>query len=248
MLLPCMGVSLLQQQKSERNMKEYAEQFYKSTRWKKARASYLASISYICERCGRLATMVHHKTYITEDNIDDPDITLSFDNFEGLCDTCHQHEHHKTSASNSTVDGVAFDESGQLVEVKTPDVFLVYGPPAGGKTTWCKEHARDNDIVVDLDVIRNRMHVDLNAALKYRWNIYKQIANGETGCQGSIYIIETAPSRGRREKLDKLMRFKDVILIDPGKQECLKRAEADLGRTDKEMQRRIIESWYSLKE
>lgn len=94
-------------------MKPWAEEFYKGTAWKKARESYMMAVNYTCERCGRRAEMVHHKTYLTAENIQNPDISLSFDNFEALCDRCHQHEHHKTS---STVCGVMFDDMGQLVE------------------------------------------------------------------------------------------------------------------------------------
>ena len=94
-------------------MKEWAAWFYKSDRWKKARLSYLVQQNFMCERCGMPADMVHHKQYLTEDNIEDPDVSLSFDNLEALCDTCHQLEHHKGEAVR---DGLCFDASGQLIK------------------------------------------------------------------------------------------------------------------------------------
>lgn len=39
--------------------------------------------------------IVHHKNHITQDNIDDPEIALSWDNLELLCRDCHAGEHGK---------------------------------------------------------------------------------------------------------------------------------------------------------
>ena len=79
-------------------MKEYAKAFYKSKTWQQCRASYLRSVGGLCERClskGLIkpAVMVHHKTYITPDNINDPNVTLNWNNLEALCQGCHTDEH-----------------------------------------------------------------------------------------------------------------------------------------------------------
>ena len=37
--------------------------------------------------------IVHHKTELTPDNIDDPNITLNWDNLELLCRFCHAEVH-----------------------------------------------------------------------------------------------------------------------------------------------------------
>lgn len=93
-------------------MKEWAESFYKSQRWKKVRHAYLSSQNYICERCGRLAEMVHHKVYLTEDNINNIDFTCNWDNLEALCNTCHQAEHNKGDVIR---DDLCFSADGQLM-------------------------------------------------------------------------------------------------------------------------------------
>ena len=79
-------------------MKQYAESFYKSRRWQRCRAAYIKSVGGLCEKClakGLVvpATMVHHKIHISPDNINDPSVTLSFDNLEALCNDCHAAEH-----------------------------------------------------------------------------------------------------------------------------------------------------------
>ena len=73
--------------------KDYAESFYKSDAWERTRAAYAASKFGICERCGRPGKIVHHKVYITPANINDPAVTLSWDNLELLCQDCHNREH-----------------------------------------------------------------------------------------------------------------------------------------------------------
>jgi 5-methylcytosine-specific restriction endonuclease McrA len=79
-------------------MKEYAKKFYKSKRWQNCRNSYFKKCGGLCERClkkGQIVPgeIVHHKTYITENNINNPNITLNFDNLELLCRECHKEEH-----------------------------------------------------------------------------------------------------------------------------------------------------------
>lgn len=38
---------------------------------------------------------MHHKKHLTPKNINDPEITLNWDNLELLCLDCHQKEHDK---------------------------------------------------------------------------------------------------------------------------------------------------------
>lgn len=74
-------------------MKEYAKGFYKGKQWRKISRLYMSSRSYVCERCGGIGSICHHKTYITPANINNPEITLNFDNLECLCQDCHNREH-----------------------------------------------------------------------------------------------------------------------------------------------------------
>ena len=90
--------------------------FYHSKAWKATQAAYMASKCHVCERCGRAAKIVHHKRYLTTDNLHDPSVSLSFDNLEALCQECHNHEHF---GSRSTAPGLCFDRDGNLVAVGT---------------------------------------------------------------------------------------------------------------------------------
>ena len=95
-------------------MKEYAKKFYKSRKWQRVRKLYLESINFTCERCEELACIVHHKIYINENNINDNDITLNFKNLEGLCQECHNKEHHEKYSS--TRYELKFTPDGDIVK------------------------------------------------------------------------------------------------------------------------------------
>lgn len=69
----------------------------------------------MCERCyeaGKLvpAKVVHHKVHLSPQNINDPNITLSFDNFQRLCQDCHAAVH-----SGQEPMRMSFDEHGNVV-------------------------------------------------------------------------------------------------------------------------------------
>lgn len=93
--------------------RDFAKSFYKSSAWKKCRASFIISKHGLCERCNcKTGTIVHHKVYLTLENINDPNITLLFENLELLCSSCHNNEHHSTDV---TAEGLRFNEDGELV-------------------------------------------------------------------------------------------------------------------------------------
>lgn len=79
-------------------MREFAEQFYNSPAWRETRKAFRKSKGGLCERCLRKGLyrpgeIVHHKVYLTPENITDPNISLSWENLELLCRDCHGNEH-----------------------------------------------------------------------------------------------------------------------------------------------------------
>lgn len=87
--------------------------FYRSKRWHRCRDAFMQERNFVCERCGAPASICHHRRYLTERNYSDPDVSLNPDNLEALCMACHDDEHNVTGA---TVDGVTFDQDGNLVK------------------------------------------------------------------------------------------------------------------------------------
>ena len=100
----------------QRSSKE-VEKFYKSKAWQKTRDSYIAYRNGKCERCASAGVIVHHKIYITTRNINNPEITLNFNNLELLCRKCHNQEHFKDKTDYN------FDEDGNLI---SPSKLLIY--------------------------------------------------------------------------------------------------------------------------
>ena len=98
--------------------REFAKKFYNSKQWKKCREAYKESKNGLCERCldnGKyvVGDEVHHKEYLTPDNINDPDITLNWDLLELLCQSCHSKEH--MSKYDVVREDVMFDSNGDLI-------------------------------------------------------------------------------------------------------------------------------------
>ena len=94
--------------------REFAKSFYRSSAWRKCRQSYFNSQHGLCERCEQPGLIVHHKIYISPDNINDVSVTLNHDNLELLCQDCHNKEHFKNN--EPLRDDVMFDNEGNLIK------------------------------------------------------------------------------------------------------------------------------------
>lgn len=95
-------------------MKKWAEHFYLSPAWRACRDAYVSQVGGLCERClARGAyvpgVIVHHKVHLTPANIDDPAVTLSFENLELVCRECHADEHQRVKRR------YVVDERGRVI-------------------------------------------------------------------------------------------------------------------------------------
>ena len=102
-------------------------QFYSSGAWKKCRASYRKSVGGLCERCLRRGIytpgeIVHHKCYLTPENIDDPSITLDWNNLECLCQAHHNEEHFKEQKQKRYI----IDKEGNVIANEYMDSIQTY--------------------------------------------------------------------------------------------------------------------------
>lgn len=99
--------------------KDYAKHFYKSTAWKKCRASFIKKRRGIdgglCEHCkSREGYIVDHIKEITPDNINNIDVILNHSNLQYLCLECHNT---KTFLKNKSIDDdLFFDENGNIFQ------------------------------------------------------------------------------------------------------------------------------------
>lgn len=122
---------------------------------------------------------------------------------------------------------------------------IVIGAPCSGKTAFAKANAADTDIIIDLDAIAHALgHQHAHGATGNVFRVAlaaRKAAIDEAMHHGyACWIIHTAPSTEQLESYK--MRGAIVHVIDPGIDECLRRAQAD-GRPDGTT--KAIREWYS---
>ncbi len=209
--------------------------FYKSKEWrtlvdvlKIERVN--AEGQLICEYCGEpiqrnYDCIGHHKIHLTEDNYKDANISLNPDNVELIHFKCHNKIHQR------------YDGFSQKV-------YIVYGAPCAGKTTWVHDNAYDDDLIVDLDKIweciclRDREHKPnrLKAnVFGLRDCLIEQI-KVRKGMWRNAYIIGTYPLKTDRERLSEMLNA-ELIFIDTEKEVCLERAPSEAWKE-------LVLSWF----
>lgn len=72
--------------------------FYATQAWRKCRDGYLKSVGGLCEVCLSMgmitpAEIVHHKIHLSEAQLQDPNIALSYKNLQALCRKHHAEQH-----------------------------------------------------------------------------------------------------------------------------------------------------------
>ena len=196
--------------------------FYKSKEWEKLIALLKlervdASGQVICECCGKPITrkydcIGHHKVELTEQNVNDPEISLNPDNIMLVHFSCHNRIHRR-------------------YEGFYQQVFLVYGAPCSGKSTWVESVCNPDDLIIDID----RIWECLCASDKYhKPNRIKANVFGvrdalldqvkiRKGMWRNCYIVGGFPLRTDRDRICKLLRAREVFISET-KETCLSRA------------------------
>lgn len=181
----------------------------------------------VCAKCGGVFNISelrpHHKVELTLDNIDDVNVTLNPDNIEVLCHDCHNAVHKRF---------------GYAVGAK--HVYLVYGSPCAGKTTYVNSVATRNDLIVDLDKIHRAICIcglydKPDATKRVAFNVRDYLLDEVRTATPrrkwqDAYIIGTYPDR-----IDRDVFVQDygaeLVHIDTSKEECVKRAYQDIERS-----------------
>lgn len=238
----------------------FAKKLYASKAWKQCRDAYKAYKHGICERCGAPGDEVHHKTYLTPANVNDPEIVFGWNNLELLCRSCHieEHEKHKNLKQGRPAREadirIMFDDNGQ--PIPRGQVKVVWGCPASGKSTYVRQHMQHMDIVVDLDNIlhcftglTNKVDSQgditdyLPAMLLIRSAVYKAVKEGLPGVR-TAWIVAGLPKKSDRQQMSMTFADATFIFIENTLEKCLSNMEGDDKRTNKERQRRIINDWF----
>lgn len=190
-----------------------------------------------CEHCGKPIVKAydcigHHKEELTEQNVDDANISLNPDNISLVHHKCHNKIHQKLSHSSR-------------------NVFLVYGSPLSGKTTYVDEVHVDGDLIVDIDNIwqcvtgNDRYSKDnrLNAVVFGIRDELLRMIKMRVGFWRNAYIVGGYPLISERERLCRTLGAREVF-IESNMDECLLRLQsADDGR-DKVKWESFIRDWF----
>jgi hypothetical protein len=197
--------------------------WYKRKDWKQL-ASWQLKDEPLCQRCFihghvRAATVVHH----VQPHRGDRAFFLDPSNLESLCKW-----HHDSEAQSEERRGysVRVGDDGWPVDDKHPSVIgsvghgfsiprhirpssipvtVVCGPPAAGKTTWCRQQCEreQGSFIIDLDDYREQLCNDrysqdpgvMARAFQRRDEALRSLADRSTG---QCYFIVMAPSSAER--------------------------------------------------
>lgn len=233
--------------------KAFAKAFYHSKAWERVRQAALLRDNGMCQAdgCNRPAEEVHHTIPLTLYNIDDPDTTLNLDRLVSLCRDCHFREHRRMMAQKFerrecvlNKDGYWFDEDGVM---RQTEVYLVWGAPASGKTTYVQKHREASDLVIDLDKIRWALGGGRNllgVCLSVREHLFRLIEerDGEVDCR-RVWVIATLPNKKERHALTDRLRAREIHM-DAGLEECKARAFADSRNGNAQTRVAAIEKFF----
>ena len=213
------------------------DNFYKSKEWinlleqlKLERVDNHGNLC--CEECGRPIVkkydcIGHHEIELTEANVNDYNISLNPDNIKLIHFRCHNKIH-------------------QRFEGFKQKVYIVYGSPCSGKSTWVKSVANSDDLILDMDSIWESICI---SDRYHKPNRLKSNAFGirdalldmikcRTGMWRNAYVIGTYPLASDRDRLSKLLGA-ELVFINEIKEECLSRCKTDEWK-------RYVEEWFDL--
>ena len=184
----------------------------------------------ICEYCGKPVLRAydcigHHKIELTAENVNDVTISLNPANVELIHFKCHNEIHGRFSGQHRAV-------------------YLVYGSPCSGKTTWVRNNAGLPDLIADIDSIWEAISVcdryHKQGAIKSNvFKLYDSLIEQITVRAGNwrdAYIIGGYPLKTDRDRIIQLTGA-IPIFIEESKEVCLDRAPNDDWK-------RFIEEWF----
>lgn len=177
--------------------------------------------------------ILHHKIPLTLDNVNDFNISLNPDNIQIVSFKTHNQIHNRFGTW-------------------TRHVYLVYGSPLSGKSTYVKERAGIHDLIIDIDKIyacitNNPPYIKSNRLydnVRYVQSALLDNIKCQYGKWINAFIIGGYPYRGERERICNEYGAECIYIdcdIDTAK---MRLASCDDGRDVKEWEK-YIDVWFS---
>ncbi|MEI7667447.1 MAG: hypothetical protein WCI62_00445 [Erysipelotrichaceae bacterium] len=218
--------------------------FYKSPEWITLRKRLMVERStpekgLLCQKCHEPILkdpecIAHHIIELTPMNVNDVKISLNPNNILLVHHQCHNQIHERFG-----------QESGKKV-------FLVYGAPLSGKTSYVKAHKKRSDLVLDLDELYQAITLlpAYDKPLELSTNVFllrdallDQIKT-RTGKWTQAWIIGGYPLNTDRERLATSLGA-ELIFIQATEDECLSRLLIDLDKLPYQVEwQRYIHDWF----
>lgn len=210
---------------------------YKSSEWENLlqvlKLERIIDGKLLCEHCGqeiikKYDCIGHHKIELTEGNVNDFSISLNPENIILIHHKCHNIIHERFEGN------------------KLRKVYIVYGSPCSGKSTWVNDVAGSNDLIVDMDKIWecisnndkfNKSNYLKSNVFAVRDCLIDQIMT-RTGMWKNAYVIGGYPLQMERERLSNKLGA-ELVYIECEKEICISRAI-------NEEWIKYIEEWFSM--
>lgn len=216
--------------------------FYKTKEWTKLvqrlrldRTNSNGDI--LCEYCNRPIVnkydcIGHHKQYLNDANVNDASIALNPDNIAFVHHVCHNKIHNKFG-------------------FKERQVYLVYGAPLSGKTSYVNRVMNEGDLVVDIDNIwecvsgceRYVKPARLNSIVFGMRDYLIDCVKFRKGKWDNAYVVGGYALSGERERLVDRLGAREIF-IDTSIDKCIERlAKSSDGRNIEEWMKYIFD-WF----
>lgn len=216
--------------------------FYQSKPWIKLMAIIRmertnAEGQIICEHCGKPIVhkydcIGHHIVELDESNINDASIALNPDNIMLVHHRCHNKIH---------------DRLGYFRR----QVFLVYGSPLSGKSTFVRENMNEGDFVLDVDSIWQCIsgcdrYIKPNRLRACVFSIRDHMLDMIRMRQGkwlNAWVIGGYPLSSERERLINSLNAR-AVFVDTPQEECLERLKnISDSRCSEDWEKYILDWW-----
>lgn len=129
-------------------------------------------------------------------------------------------------------------------------IYIVYGAPCSGKTTYVQQHIKDNDIVWDWDAVEfsfnglsyQEKNQNINRFMKRVRRLFIDECIINTSVSDK-WIILTNLNQKLIDELDTVDEIK-IYQMQTSKEECVSRLSAT-ARKDKDELLQVIEDWFN---
>lgn len=218
--------------------KAWAAKLYNSHEWKSLREQLIIKANYTCSMCGAnhifdpWNLIGHHRQELTPTNVNDPLVSLNPANVDIVCKQCHDRVH------------LRYGFNGKR------KVYLVYGAPCSGKTTFVEQIAERGDLIVDINEISRAISgctlydkpEKLNRQVYAIRDLLIDQIRTRTGQWTTAFIVGGYPHKLQREQLAEKVGA-ELVYIDVTSEEAILRAKASRGVMARQYES-YIEKWF----